>query len=309
MKVHRHTKRNTLLMLGLWLGAVTSVMAVREETFEKKLELRGEHTLLIDHEHGNIIIKSWDKETIRLKGRKIARGSAEKIADRFYVTVEAQGNVIRVKTHRPKRKALGKNGRLTIHYELYAPRRLHLKVKCRHGHVSIEDFGNGFSGEGSHGNWNLASLAGDVEQDLAHGKMTLANISGNVSVGGAHGRVTMNHITGSVKIDRVHSNVKLRDIRGGLSLENTHSNVEVIAVVAIEKPYDLHTTHGNIKLILPAESAIDLNARTLHGRISTNLPVIVDCTGKGAGIRKSLNQGGPRVVLSASHGSIEIGAI
>ncbi len=156
--------------------------------------------------HGDLVVKSWEKPEVLVKGQESK-------------TVEMEDGLV-----------IDSNGRL----QLFLPEYASLRVESAHGDVVVKNL---------HGLTSLNDVSGDVVL-VNLDQVTLGTVHGDVSAKQINGRITANTIsgdavfrsTGPVSLQQVHGDcaarlvngdVQLTTVSGGISLRQVNGNVTI----------------------------------------------------------------------------------
>jgi DUF4097 and DUF4098 domain-containing protein YvlB len=129
------------------------------------------------------------------------------------------------------------------------------------------------------------SLKGDL--DLDSGDLQASDVTGPVRMTTRSKDIRLNGVSGDVRIQDENGSIELRMSKvGSIQLENRS---------------------GDIQLYIPDKAGFQIDARARNGEIDSDFDAInVNSTNDQATATGSVNGGGPHVVLTNEHGSIEI---
>jgi DUF4097 and DUF4098 domain-containing protein YvlB len=129
------------------------------------------------------------------------------------------------------------------------------------------------------------SLKGDL--DLDSGDLQASDLTGPVRMTTRSKDIRLNSVSGDVRIQDENGSIELRMSKmGSIQLENRSSDIQ---------------------LYIPDKAGFQIDARARNGEIESDFDAInVNSTDDQATATGSVNGGGPHVVLTNEHGSIEI---
>ncbi len=250
--------------IALLLTSASGAGATYEEPFEEQRDIAGER-VTIEHSHGNIQIRGWDRDDLKITGKKVVRArdleTAENFANSMKVEISENRGEIEIKTIRPKQVKAWRINDQSIHYELFVPNNLPVEVDSEHGNVSITQFADGISVNGEHGNLDVEEIGNYVEVEHEHGNVSIAGIEGVLEVQTEHGNLDIQSITGTVEVEHEHGKADLAGIDGEVDAQIEHSNVEISDV---NGPVSLEHEHGRVSL---KNLHGDLEATKDHGSL------------------------------------------
>ena len=294
------------LVLCVAVMAVGLTLQAREEKFEDRLDASDASSISIDHAHGNIEVRGWDKDEVVIKGVKIGTGSHSDNLDDIRVEMSRQGSEVRVELIRPKRLVSFGWGKLQVNYELYAPRGFSVELDVAHGSTTLSEFDGSVMVKGAHGKFRGDEFGSNLVLEWAHGSTVVDGVNGNVNLSGRHGSTKIKRVGGDLVADTSHGNLTAESLDGAVTVESSHGSVRVSDNRSPVHPYRISSSHGSITLDLPDDAGMDLDASVAHGSIRSDRNLDIRKKRNRASVNQALNSGGPSVVLEARHGSIKI---
>jgi hypothetical protein len=239
--------------------------ATIEQDFSESMPTEAETGIDISHSHGNISVKGWDRDEVRIEGKKIVKAkdeeTAQMYAEQMKVEIKSEGDRIVVKTIRPRSEESWKVRQITINYELYAPERLNVTLENAHGDVLVEDFAGKLDLNSRHGKLQVAQIGKDASVKHEHGDVNISHVGGNAWVSKKHGDIRIESVGGELTLDHQHGNVELDTIGKGADLTKRHGEVNVANVGGTLK---IDHEHGRLRLKLIEG---DVEIKKQHGEI------------------------------------------
>jgi len=159
---------------------------------------------------------------------------------------------------------------VNVAYEIKLPAKMTLgEIECYNGSIHVKD------------------LAGNPELSTSNGNIEVENLAGSVSARSSNGDLT---------ISKTHGTGNLRTSNGDIEAE----------IPALENDLEITTSNGSIKIFFDPALAASLDARTSNGTVSAeNLDLEVSEQEQTA-LAGELNDGGYKINISTSNGSIEL---
>lgn len=239
--------------------------ATIEQDFSESMPTEAETGIDISHSHGNISVKGWDRDEVRIEGKKIVKAKDEETArmyaEQMKVEIKSEGDKIVVKTIRPRSEELWKIRQITINYELYAPENLNVALENIHGDVSVENFAGKLDLGSRHGKLQVAQIGKDASVKHEHGNVSISHVGGNASVSKRHGDIRVESVDGELSLDHQHGNVDLDTVEKGADLTKRHGQVNVANVGGMLK---IGHEHGRLRLKMIQG---DVDIKKQHGEI------------------------------------------
>lgn len=276
---------------------------VFEQPISESVPAKTEVEIDISHSHGNITVKGWDEDEVKLEGRKIVKArdeeTARMYAEQMKVEIKSEDDKIIVRTIRPERDMQWKVTQITINYELYAPKRLNITMENTHGDVAVEGFMGSLKLDGRHGNLQVSQIGKDAVINHEHGNIVLSEIGGSVTVTKKHGEVKVESVDGDLKMEHEHGDVDLAMIGKGVELKKQHGK---LSVANINGPLKIAHEHGVIYL-KQIEGNVELSKQ--HGNIDIDMVKGNVSTQSDHGNLRIINIEG-NVYVRGSHGNAHV---
>lgn len=231
---------------------------------------------------GEVVIKTWDRDQLRVQARHVARAK---------VNVRQTGNAVLITSET--------SGAASVDYEINAPAWMPIKVEGTFNFITVE---------GAQSDVTAETVRGDVMIKGGNGTVIAKSIQGEVSVEGARGRITASSVNEGVRVAASSGDIAVETTNGHISLTRIASpNVDATTVnghivyegtVADKGRYRFATHNGTITVTLPAESNATFNVRTYNGDFVSNLNL--------SGPPRSEVRRGRRVTYTLGNGSAEM---
>jgi DUF4097 and DUF4098 domain-containing protein YvlB len=237
--------------------------------------------LSIDNFAGEVVIRGWDRDSVRVQARHASR-------TRVTVRTTASGVVV---------AASGSQGPAgSVDYDINVPAWMPVKVDGTYVFVSVE---------GTQSEVAAETIRGDVTIKGGAVSVSGKSVEGEIVIEGTRGRVNANSVNQGVTISSVTGDIVAESINGTITLTKIESeNVEVATVnghiryegsAAARGKYRFTTHNGNILVAVPETSSAAFTVRTYNGTMNTNLPL------QGSGdVRR-----GRRVIYTLGSGSAD----
>ena len=209
--------------------------------------------LSIDNFAGEVIIKTWDRDQLRVQARHPSRTK---------VDVRTAGTTVTIRS-----STSGAPG--SVDYEITAPSWMPLKIDGTFNFITVE---------GTQAEVSANSVRGDVVIRGGNG-VTAKSIEGEVIVEGARGRVIASSTNQGIRMTGVAGDISADTNNGSIMLTKvTASNVEVTTInghivyegsVADRGQYRFTTHNGHITATVPETSNVTFVVRTYNGGFSS----------------------------------------
>ncbi len=302
-----------LVLFLFFLGQAalaTSGKEKYEEKFEKTVALAKDGKVILKNISGDIEVKSWDKNEVKINALKISKASslsqAEENAKKVEIEVLKEDNVLRISTKYPKSPFRSLN--VSIDYYLLIPAEAAIKIKSISGDVNLAEIGGAVETDTVSGDIEVDKASKGVESKAVSGDLTMTDISGNLYLKAVSGDIKLQGVRGSVEVETVSGDVDLKNISEAQTVraKSLSGEVTYIGQLKANGKYELKSHSGDIRMIIPAEAAFDFEAETFSGSIDSEFAITVSGKISKKEIRGSVNGGGADVNLSTFSGDISL---
>jgi DUF4097 and DUF4098 domain-containing protein YvlB len=291
---------------GRLIGALAVVLAVAVPLVEAAQE-RGRTTpqteraitvtkgarLSVTNDAGEVVLRTWDRDSIRVQARHNARVT---------IDIQTTGNIVTVRG----RASGGSPG--GIDYEITAPVWLPVKVSGQFIYIGIEGVQNEVSAEtvrgdivvkGGSGFITAKSIQGEVIVEDAKGRINVSTVNEGIRITGASGDVTADSTNGDITLNKVDArSLEVTTVNGDVRYEGT---------VGSSGQYRFSTHNGDITMIVPETTNATFTVRTYNGDFSSNLPTkTVGDVRRGRRATYTLGTGGAEIELESFGGTVRL---
>lgn len=126
--------------------------------------------------------------------------------------------------------------------------------------------------------------------------------------GTTNGDVDVN-VTGPIDVETTNGDVRIETASGGASAETTNGGVTAIVRGQGTTPLRFSTTNGGVTVSVPKDLNADVEAETTNGSIETDFPISVTGRISRQHLSGRIGQGGRRLHLETTNGSIRLRAL
>lgn len=250
------------------------------------MEFRGRFYL--ENFNGSVEISGWDQPTAEITGTKYA--ASESALDAIKIDVVASGDSLRVRTVRPS----GHSGNMGARYTIRVPKQLMiLNASTSNGAIRVRDVEAAIRLDTSNGAIELNSAGGSATVRTSNGRIQATGLRGPLDASTSNGSITA--VLTDVDPGRT---IRLRTSNGSieLSLDRLHEGNEVEAA----------SSNSSITLRLPVDTSARVTARTSNGRITNEFESAFSGRSEKTRLEGTIGNGGPRISLTTSNGSIRL---
>lgn len=316
-----------IFFLGLNpLHAYAQGKVKHEETFEKTESLVRDGKVEIRNLSGNVEVKTWNRNEVKIDAQKISRASsmnkAKENAAKVQIEVRREDGVLEIETKYPRPSI--RNLNVSVNYIVTIPSQAAVDARTASGDVTLASIGgkaaaetksgdvtvmgakNGAKAETMSGDVKVVDIENGVLCKTASGTVEAKNISGNADLNCVSGNVIGEKIRGDVEADTVSGSVKLMDISGADVVKGKTMSGSTIYMGEINPNgrYSLSAHSGRVEMTIPSNSAFDLEASTFSGVVKSEFDIMVSGRLSKKKISGSVNGGGADVSLKTFSGNI-----
>jgi DUF4097 and DUF4098 domain-containing protein YvlB len=264
----------------------------REPQTDQTVAVSRGSRLSIDNFAGEVVVRAWDKDTLRVQARH---------ASRVRVNIRTVPTGIRL-TASAERGPTG-----SVDYEINAPAWMPIKIDGQFNFVTIEGSQAEIAVDTNRGDVVIKggngvlvkSIEGDVTVEGARGKINVSSVNQGIAISGASGEILAETVNGPISLSRIDaSSVEAGTINGNITFEGSAAN---------SGRYRFTSHNGNILVAVPEAASATFYVRTYNGGFNSALPVKGDTNVRG-GRRAMFTLGGgsAEFELESFSGSIRL---
>lgn len=244
--------------------------------------------LYLENFNGSIDISGWDQPSAEISGIKYA--ARESALDALKIDVVASGDLLRIRTVRPS----GHSGNMGVRYVIRVPRSATLeRIISSNGAIRVHDLDGAVRLETSNGAIELTSTGGPAFVRTSNGRIQASGVRRGLDASTSNGGIT----------------AVLTDVEPGQSIRLQTSNGSVdlsLDRLDAANEVSVNTSNASITLRMPAETGARITARTSNGRITNEFNSVFEGRSERNRLEGTLGDGGARISLATSNGSIRL---
>ncbi len=301
----------TLMFFILGFYPVQSAAKERyEEKFEKTVALAKDGKVILKNISGDIVVKSWDKEQVKVDALKVSKASslekAKENAGEVTIEVTKEDNVVRIETEYPKTSVKSLN--VSIDYQLSIPVEASIRIKSVSGDITMMEIGGTVEADAVSGDIEVSGADKGVDCTAVSGDLDFKDITGNADLNTVSGDITLEGLRGSLDVETVSGNVEVSGVSGAKVVKGKvlSGSIEYQGDINPEGKYSLKSHSGRIEMLLPSDSAFDLEAKTFSGKIVSDFDITVSGTISKTELQGTVGGGGASVYLKTFSGNIYV---
>ena len=271
------------LLVALTLAQAPAAHQTAPQTDETVPVQRGSR-LSIDNFAGEVIIHTWDKDSVHVVARHQSRTKVSIRTVGTGLSITASGT-------------MGPQG--SVDYDVTAPAWMAIKVEGTYCFVTMD---------GVQGEVFANTVRGDLIIKGGAGIITAKSVEGEVQVEGARGKVNVSSVNEKIKITDTTGDITAESVNGAITMTGIDSkSVDASTVngtiiyegkLADGGHYSFGTHNGDLSLGVPENANATFTIRTYQGSFSTDLPL--------QGVSRADIQRGRRVTTTLGTGSADV---
>lgn len=306
------------------LLASGAAMQLAAEDWEKSFAVQGAPDLRVETNDARIEVRSWQRNEI---AARVVTEGWEISNDEVRVIERQSGDRVDLEVRVPQFDwSWFQNHRRSVRIEISVPAKANLNLRTGDGAVSVESVEGSVHVRSGDGAIRAQNLRGDVQLSSGDGRIDAGQLAGTVRLSTGDGAIDVRDLEGDVdlssgdgRIDAIGMKAALRakTSDGRLTADGTFTKLDlrsgdgaVAATVRegsrMDTDWTLTSHDGSITVRLPEIFPAELDASTGDGRVTLDFPVKVSGSLSRSRIRGTIQQGGPRLELRTTDGSIQI---
>jgi DUF4097 and DUF4098 domain-containing protein YvlB len=249
-------------------------------------------TLRLDNHRGSVLVRGWDRQSVRVQATHARRDEIEVRASSGVVRIDADA------TH-----GLAGN----VEYEIDVPRGWALSIDGHDTPIVIQD---------TRGDVRAENLSGDVtvsgvlaaRLETVHGAVSLSDARGTVNIDNVNEGIRVENVVGDVSAETVNGGITLDGIDGAtVRAETVNGRILFSGRIQDGGTYSFVTHQGDVTLTIPGSTNANVSVATFGGSIEADFPVQVrgDITRRGE-LAFTIGRGGTSLRAESFNGAIRI---
>src|SRR5688500_1323114 len=242
----------------LLVGLLAATMA--QQQTDTTFEVRANSRVSIETFGGEINVKSWNRNAIRVQATHGRRDVIEIDVRGTSVQIEAEGRV---------------GPAMDVVFNITVPASSSLEMSGVHTEINVE------------------GITGDVDAETVQGsihvtggaRLKLESVEGDIVIDRARGRISANTVNRGIRISNVVGDVEAETVNGPISLRNVQATNVDIATVNGRIVYDgtlrnggdyaFASHNGGVWVVIPDNAGVNVSITTFNGQLNSSLPVSI----------------------------------
>ncbi len=276
-------------MLTMMAGALVGLALVQQT--DTVIPVRPDARLQVSGLGGEVVIRTWNRNELRVVADHSSRDRIEITARGSYVKIEAK-----TRMGAPRQ----------VDYNITIPATMDVELGGTYMDIDVE---------GVRGTVNVETVQGDVRVVGGSRFITAHSVQGDVDVIGARGRVDAQSVNGEVTVLDAAGDVRAETVNGEIRLERITSPSVEAATVNGEIVYDgtienngrywFNTHNGDVVVTIPRDASVTVSVSTFNGDFESDFPVTLTHT-RAKRFSFTIGGGSARLELESFGGTIRL---
>lgn len=182
-----------------------------------------------------------------------------------------------------------------------------LKLTAINNDVEIADVASNVIMESRDASVSLKRIKGNIEIRSKSDTISANDIGGSLKLRGSGSGVRIHGITGPLDVQTTLKDVVIDDYAGPCTVTSEHAGISVSSRTMAKGDVVLRNQSGDVDLFLPRRASFQIVASAKNGRVESTYEGLYLGTDRESQVLKSkVNNGGPRISLETSYGTIRI---
>ena len=300
-------------MAALGLVAL-SASAATEDRIEKTFSVGPGGKLVIDANVGSIEVKTSDRKDVHIdiarsaeaRGLLANGGSEEAELKANVVTFSQDGQTVIVHAERDKNAERQSRVNLKVRYTVSVPSQFTADLKTSGGGITVAGLNGELKAKTSGGSLKFAGINGPIDGRTSGGSITLTESTGSSELRTSGGSIKVLDHKGDVNARTSGGSINVERIEGNVRAITSGGSVNALLTKAPTADLRLETSGGGITVGLPENTAAELDALTSGGSVQSEIPLSSVEHKSRSSLKGKLNNGGAKLQLRTSGGSIHV---
>lgn len=304
-------------LLIIFLILSSQLFASIEKNEKKSFDVNFGGQLIVDTDKGSIIVKTHNSSNIEVELFLTAKTNddelAEKLFNAFKVNYDHSGNNLRIDGKYKGKKSWLKNlfggsnsNKLKVKFILTVPDKYNVDLNTSGGGITVGDLEGLVEARTSGGGLTFGNIHGDIIGKTSGGGITVGECEGDITISTSGGGIKIKKCEGTVDAHTSGGGITVNEVYGAIDASTSGGSVYASITEQPKENCSLTTSGGGITVKLNKDINIYLDAKTSGGNVNTDFPITIKGKIDRSKLRGKINDGGPKLYLRSSGGSIHI---
>lgn len=301
----------------LWMVALAGLglpgLRANERVIMRDFSVGEAPRLTLHAYRGAVRVTAADTKAIHIEAHvstgPLDAAGFERAFQRFHFQARSDGRHVDVVATGPHVQFLWQEkDDLQIIYQVVVPRRCAVDVENESGSVNVGDLDASVTVHTRRGTVYLKHIAGDIDASTTATSLVVSHCDGSARLHNESGDIRIGPVAGTLVATTVSGDIDVQLARGAATLSADSGDISLGLPKQVGGPISARTQSGQILLRLNPAARCTLDATSVWGHVRfADLPLQVLAGGNNRGrLEATLDGGGPRVILHADGGHVDI---
>ncbi len=268
---------------------------------EESLPVEPEGTLFVRTSRATVDVRSHDSDEVRVEAE--ARGRR---AEQVRFLLDRSGNDVHFEI-RVDGWLTGLFSALDVRARLWVPRQYSLELRSSGGDVRVDGITGEIALKTSGGDASVTRTVGPIDLAGSGGNLEIVHVDGDVRAKNSGGNVALRDVFGDIAARTSGGELHIDGVDGSVDLRSSGGSVSIVFLGDPEG--EVKSTGGSIEILVREEANFEIDAKSNGGEIEFEFDLDDRRERSKHHVVGSLGDGGPRLVVRSSGGSIRIGQL
>jgi DUF4097 and DUF4098 domain-containing protein YvlB len=313
---HASSVKSLQLATVLCLAAL-SATAATEDRLEKTFSVGPGGKLVVEANVGSIEVTTSDRKDVHIEVTRSAEargllggGNAEERETKELkankVDFNQDGQTVIVHAERDKEADRNSRVNLKVRYVVSIPSQFAADLKTAGGGITVAGLNGELKAKTSGGSLKFAEITGPIDGRTSGGSISLTKSTGESTLKTSGGSIKVLDHKGDLTARTSGGSITVERVEGNVQASTSGGSVNALLTKAPTADVRLETSGGGITVGLPEGTAAELDAQTSGGSVHSDLPLTSVEHKSRSALRGKINNGGAKVQLRTSGGSIHV---
>lgn len=249
-------------------------------------------TLGVRNHAGEILIRTWDRDEVRIEARHGSRDRVKVLHSEASVKVKSE-----TRHGHPD----------VVDYEITVPRTMAVDLWGFTTDISVDGVRNDVRAETMQGDISINSVQGDISLRSVEGQIGVRRCSGSLEVNGVEDDILIIEFEGDLFSESIDGDIRLEEINSSkVEAKTVDGDVHFDGAISDSGRYRLTTHDGDVTVLLPDAVNAEVSVATFDGEFVADFPVKLDRTEASRRFSFILGSGAARIELHSFDGDIHL---
>jgi DUF4097 and DUF4098 domain-containing protein YvlB len=264
-------------------------LAVPQQTTDTTVSVRPNARLELENHGGSIVVRSWQRNQVRVRASH---------GRRQWIEVSAGPSVVKI-------EAESRAGPAEIDYEITVPATMNLDLSGTFTSIDVSGAQGEVDAETVHGNVTVSGGTGRVRLESVQGQVVLSNARGRIDVSSVNRGIHLSDVQGDVVAETVNGSIMMDRVRAN-SVDAATVNGQIVYDGSLRDggDYLMSSHNGSIWIVVPEGTNATVYVSTFNGKLDASFPLNMKESASGKRFNFVMGSGSAKIDLETFGGSV-----